>query len=36
MDVEPDREVGAAKSSVRAESLDAVHAALRAADEIAA
>lgn len=31
-----DRQVGAVKSSVPAESLAAVHAALRAADEIAA
>jgi hypothetical protein len=36
MGVESDRYSGAAKTNVRAESLDAVQAALRAADEIAA
>ncbi len=36
MDVNPNRQVGAVKTGGRAESLDAVHAALRAADEIAA
>ena len=36
MDVNPNRQVGAEKTGVRAEGLDAVHAALRAADEIAA
>ena len=36
MGVESDRHSGAAKTNVRAESLDAVQAALRAADEIAA
>jgi len=36
MNVDPNRQVGAAKSDVRDDSLDALHAALRAADEIAA
>jgi hypothetical protein len=36
MGVESDRYSGAAKTNVRAESLDAVQATLRAADEIAA
>jgi Spy/CpxP family protein refolding chaperone len=36
MDVTPDRQVRAEKTAVRSEALDAVHAALRAADEIAA
>jgi Spy/CpxP family protein refolding chaperone len=36
MDVNPNPQVGAGKTGVRAEGLDAVHAALRAADEIAA
>jgi Spy/CpxP family protein refolding chaperone len=36
MDVTPDRQVRAEKTAVRTEALDAVRAALRAADEIAA
>ena len=36
MDVNPDRQVRAEKTAVRTEALNAVHAALRAADEIAA
>jgi Spy/CpxP family protein refolding chaperone len=36
MDVNPDRQVRAEKTAVRTEALDAVRAALRAADEIAA
>jgi hypothetical protein len=36
MDVEPNPEVGPVKTGARTEGLDAVHAALRAADEIAA
>jgi hypothetical protein len=36
MDVNPNRQVGAEKTGVRAGGLDSVHAALRAADEIAA
>ena len=36
MGVESDRQSGAVKTNVRAEGLDAVQAALRAADEIAA
>jgi Spy/CpxP family protein refolding chaperone len=36
MDVDPNRRVGAAKTGIQTDGLDAVHAALRAADEIAA